>query len=86
MFYNCTAITTAPELPATTLAQGCYNSIFYGCSKLTYIKVHFNAWLSASTNSWVGSVKATGTFECPSSLPQTRGSSNIPSGWTVQTF
>ena len=24
LFYGCTSLTTAPELPATTLASGCY--------------------------------------------------------------
>ena len=35
MFYNCTALTTAPELPATTLASYCYQNMFYGCTSLT---------------------------------------------------
>ena len=35
MFYNCTSLTTAPELPATTLASNCYNSMFYNCTSLT---------------------------------------------------
>ena len=35
MFYNCTSLTTAPELPATTLADSCYMSMFNGCTALT---------------------------------------------------
>ena len=35
MFYGCTSLTTAPELPATTLAEGCYNGMFRGCTSLT---------------------------------------------------
>ena len=35
MFYNCTSLTTAPELPATTLANSCYASMFYRCTSLT---------------------------------------------------
>ena len=35
MFYNCTSLTTAPELPATTLANECYYYMFYGCTSLT---------------------------------------------------
>ena len=35
MFYGCTALISAPELPATTLSNGCYNSMFYGCTALT---------------------------------------------------
>ena len=34
MFYNCSSLTTAPELPATTLASDCYNSMFFGCTSL----------------------------------------------------
>ena len=35
MFYNCSSLTTAPELPATTLADSCYYAMFYGCTNLT---------------------------------------------------
>lgn len=35
MFYNCTSLTTAPELPATSLATYCYNIMFRGCTSLT---------------------------------------------------
>ena len=35
MFYGCTSLTQAPELPATTLAYACYQSMFYGCTSLT---------------------------------------------------
>ena len=30
MFMDCTSLTTAPELPATTLADYCYNGTFLG--------------------------------------------------------
>ena len=35
MFQGCTALTTAPALPATTLASSCYTNMFYGCTSLT---------------------------------------------------
>ena len=35
MFFGCTALTTAPELPATKLTDGCYNYMFKGCTALT---------------------------------------------------
>ena len=35
MFYNCTALTSAPELPATTLAGRCYFGMFESCTSLT---------------------------------------------------
>ena len=33
--FSDTALTTAPELPATTLAYGCYAMMFQGCKSLT---------------------------------------------------
>lgn len=35
MFKNCAALTTAPELPATTLTDGCYCEMFMDCTSLT---------------------------------------------------
>ena len=35
MFQGCTSLTQAPELPATTLARGCYVGMFQGCTSLT---------------------------------------------------
>lgn len=34
LFLDCTALTTAPTLPATTLASSCYNGMFRGCTSL----------------------------------------------------
>ncbi len=34
LFYKCKALTSAPELPATTLAKGCYENMFWGCANL----------------------------------------------------
>ena len=34
LFMDCKALTSAPELPATTLAQFCYQSMFKGCTNL----------------------------------------------------
>ena len=35
MFIDCTSLTKAPELPATTLAVSCYDSMFTRCTSLT---------------------------------------------------
>ena len=35
LFNYCTQLTSAPELPATTLADDCYLSMFVGCTSLT---------------------------------------------------
>ena len=34
MFVGCTSLTSAPELPATMLADGCYYRMFAGCTKI----------------------------------------------------
>ena len=86
MFYNCTSLTTAPALPATTLTDYyCYGSMFQGCSKLVSINVNFTGfnYSNNATLDWVDGVAASGTFTCPSALPDTRGTSYIPAGWTI---
>ena len=35
MFSGCSSLTTAPALPATSLAKTCYKYMFYGCKSLT---------------------------------------------------
>ena len=35
LFSNCVGLTTTPELPTTTLAEGCYCHMFNGCTRLT---------------------------------------------------
>ena len=35
LFENCTQLTSAPELPATTLERYCYSNMFEGCTSLT---------------------------------------------------
>ena len=34
LFKDCVVLTSAPELPATTLANYCYSNMFYGCTSL----------------------------------------------------
>lgn len=35
LFKDCAVLTSAPELPATKLAEDCYSDMFYGCTSLT---------------------------------------------------
>lgn len=86
MFYNCTSLTTAPELPADTMTIYCYDNMFNGCTNLSYIKM-LATDISATNclSNWVQGVSATGTFvkdASQTSLPS--GASGIPDGWTVQ--
>ena len=84
MFWNCTSLTDAPALSATTLAESCYYFMFRGCTSLSSVEVAFTAWNpSDATTSWLNNVAASGTFTCPSMLPDTpRDASHIPVGWT----
>jgi hypothetical protein len=86
MFYGCTSLTTAPVLPATTLATYCYSSMFDGCTSLSSIKC-LATDISASncTSYWVRGVAASGTFTKASSIQGwSTGINGIPSGWTVR--
>ena len=85
LFYGCTGLTAAPELPATALANDCYGAMFSGCTGLTSIEVSFEEWLDGATYDWVDGVAASGTFTCPAALPEELGSSYIPEDWTIVT-
>ena len=39
LFYNCSSLTTPPELPATILKPGCYRRMFHSCTNLTVAPV-----------------------------------------------
>ena len=86
MFSGCTYLTTAPVLPATTLAPYCYQSMFYGCTSLNHITclaTDISAW--GCTDYWVYDVSSTGTFvKHPDMNNWTTGYSGIPSGWIVK--
>ena len=85
MFKGCTSLTTAPELPATTLTTYCYQWMFQLCTNLNYIKC-LATDISASncTTGWVNNVASTGTFVKAASMSSwTTGTNGIPEGWTV---
>lgn len=90
MFNGCTGLSTAPELPATTLANNCYKRMFYGCLNLNYIKCLatdiLESWAHC-TFQWVDGVQTTsGTFIKSPNITESawgRGTSGIPTNWTV---
>ena len=87
MFYNCSKLAAAPELPAKILVTGCYNQMFQGCSALNYIKALFTT--KPNTNyclSWVSNVASSGTFvKADDATWNVSGNNGVPSGWTVYT-
>ena len=85
MFQNCTSLTTAPALPATTLSRRCYEKMFEGCSNLNYIKM-LATDISAygCLNNWVNGVSPTGTFVKNNDLEDIpSGVNGIPNGWAI---
>jgi hypothetical protein len=96
MFGNCTSLVKAPELPATTLTTGrttpfggtigCYSDMFYGCTNLKEIKVHFIAYNDEALRTWVEGVSSIGTFYKSKTLSKRFGTNRIPTGWTVVNF
>ena len=85
LFKNCTGLTTAPTLPATTLVDHCYYGMFRGCTSLNYVKC-LATDISASncTYEWLDGVSKRGTFVKAEGVDWPSGPSGIPSGWTVK--
>ena len=85
MFFGCASLKTAPELPATTLADNCYAYMFQNCTSLNYIKcLATNISASNSHYLWLNNVSPTGTFVKPASMTSWPANAHgIPSGWTV---
>ena len=88
MFKGCTSLTTAPALPATTLANSCYQSMFIGCTSLNSIKcLATNISARNCTANWVGGIASTGTFVKAANMTGwTTGVNGIPEGWTVEDY
>lgn len=88
-FFNCENLRTAPILRDTNPPAGCYAEMFSGCSSLQSITVHFTDWGDGGayfTEGWVEGVAENGIFRCPATLPEIRGISYIPDGWTIERF
>ena len=84
LFYGCTGLTAAPELPATTLASNCYSNMFYCCKRLNSVTIQTLVWNSGYTANWLCGVSNSGTFTKPSTTDMgTAGPSTVPVGWTV---
>lgn len=84
MFEQC-AITKAPTLPATELVRECYGNMFIDCASLNYVKCLATTGLSTyqCTQTWLQRVSATGTFVKDDNTTWSRGTSAVPTGWTI---
>ena len=83
MFKGCTSLTGAPILTASTLYAGDNESMFYGCSSLSYIKCMATTIQSQSTTNWLYGVSPTGTFVKHPDATWSRGTSGVPNGWGI---
>jgi hypothetical protein len=84
MFENCSSLTSAPTLPASTLTPLCYAGMFANCYKLSSVTcLATDVSASNCTIEWLKGVAASGTFTTPSSTAWTIDSvDGIPAGWT----
>ena len=61
LFYYCGVLTSAPELPATTLADYCYYKMFYNCEKLSTVTMLAPSGQITYSNAFTGWLNGAGT-------------------------
>lgn len=85
LFYSSEGLLTTPELPATTLVNGCYGRMFEGCTNLNHITMlATDIPYDSCLEYWVDNVSSTGTFvKHPNMESLPTGCNGIPEGWTV---
>lgn len=94
MFENCTSLTKAPSLSIlSSSGYGWYNSMFKGCTKLSYIKMMYDKDFNWSDTTaqwsryWVSNVAPTGIFVASSKRTDfARGPHSIPVGWDLYLY
>ena len=87
LFSGMQALTRAPSLTSRTVKPHCYDRMFSGCSRLSYIKALFLASPEdgSFTSGWVEGVSPEGVFSMsPDADWSHTGTSGVPQGWTVR--
>ena len=84
LFVSESALTQAPELPAITLANWCYGSMFQTCRLLTEVRIAATTTAANALDHWLRNVAATGTVYADPSFTDlpTDSENGVPSGWT----
>jgi len=85
MFYNCKNLEKAPVIVGNPGGSNTCREMFFGCTKLNWIKNLATQYSSGIYTNWVSGVSAIGTFIRNPNVTWSTGNSGIPSGWTVQT-
>ena len=87
MFKGCTHLTKAPKLPATTLVDNCYYTMFQNCTSLNNITMLAENIATNCFTNWVSGVASTGTFTKAVNMTSlTTGNSGIPTGWVIKSY
>ncbi len=88
MFWNCKNMINGPEIHATQLAYRCFNNMFYYCSDLQEVKLHYTGkFADAFFRNWMNEVPVYGYGVLYyNGTDTTRGISAIPESWDVETF
>lgn len=73
MFRGCTSLTSAPELPATTLTAYCYKSMFYGCKNIKLSTTQTDEYQTAYRIPTSGTVTTVPSFALDSMFTNTGG-------------
>ena len=82
LFNSCTKLTAGPTLPATSLGNDCYNSMFSTCTSLTSIRLGWTGNLGSTYfSNWVNNITTTGTLYYSGSDNST-GANARPANWT----
>ena len=91
MFSGCTNLTTAPVLPATTLANYCYQYMFLGCTSLTTAPVLpattlaqgcYSGMFNGCTKLKLSTTQTT-EYKTPWRIPSSGTISSEPNGWNT---
>lgn len=88
MFNSCSSLTKAPTLFNNgDIQKEELTQMFFGCSKLSYIKMLYTGAFGSDASLWVKGVSPTGTFIANSNRTDfTRGISGIPEGWDLYLY
>ena len=88
MFNNCSSLISAPEILSNTAGEGSCVHMFYGCSRINYIKcsIQYSEFMSSYFTDWTNGVAASGTFNKLEAAEWPIGVNGIPTGWTVTTI
>lgn len=84
MFDGCTNLVNAPELPATTLKDYCYQLMFRSCKNIKSIKCRAKVKAEEATRYWLNDIKTSGTLYGHSEYGWSSGASGIPNTWAFE--